>query len=87
MKLNERIRVYKGEKGKRQSLNGKWDDSNECPFCGGTSYFSMTITDGMRGRGKIKACDLDGKEMNTDSRSIALYYCPECCKFNAKNKK
>lgn len=84
--ITERIKVYKGEKGKRKSQNGKWADFTECPYCGESSYFSMTITDGMKGRGKIKACDIDGNEMDTDSRSIALYYCPSCCKFNVSHK-
>lgn len=83
--LTERIKVYKGEKGKRKSQQAKWDDSKECPYCGSASYFSMSITDGLRGRGRIKAFDVDGNEIDTDYQSIALYYCPNCYKFNAQN--
>lgn len=84
--ITEKIRVYKGEKGKKQTPNGKWQDTAKCPYCESDAYFSMSITDGLRGRGKIKAYDEDGKEIHTDCKAIALYYCPKCAKFLTKNK-
>lgn len=84
--LTERIRVYKGERGKRKSYQSKWDDIKECPYCNGTSYFSMSMIDGMVGRGSIPMFDEDGNSIkSSDYQSVALYYCPKCMKFIAHN--
>ena len=83
--VKENIKVYKGERGKNKKTSGKWADTIKCPHCEGEAFFSMSINDGSKGRGKIKVTDDDGKEVDTDVKNIALYYCPQCHKFTAHN--
>ena len=45
----------------------------------------MSISDGDKGRGRIKVTDEQGKEIDTEVQTIALYYCPKCYKFTALN--
>ena len=45
----------------------------------------MSISDGEKGRGRIKVTDEEGKEKDSEVQTIALYYCPKCCKFIARN--
>lgn len=84
--INENIKVTKGERGKKKSTQARWDDLSTCPFCGNEkSYFSMAISDGTRGRGRIRYTDDNGQEIDGDYQTIALYYCPKCFKFHALN--
>jgi hypothetical protein len=83
--LNENIKVYKGEVGKTKSTQNKWKDSIDCPYCGESAFFSMSLCDGHKGRGRIKVTDDKGKEMDSEVQTIALYYCPKCYKFLALN--
>lgn len=84
--INESIKIHKGEKGKSKSTQGKWEDEIDCPHCGESkAFFSMSISDGNRGRGRIKVTDEQGKEIDTEVQTIALYYCPKCYKFTALN--
>lgn len=45
----------------------------------------MSISDGNKGRGRIKVIDENGKEVDSEVQTIALYYCPKCFKFTALN--
>lgn len=83
--VKESIKIHKGEKGKTYKSNGKWADDVACPHCDGRAYFTMSISDGDKGRGKIKVTDEQGKEKDTEVQTIALYYCPKCSKFTAHN--
>lgn len=84
--ISENIKVHKGEKGKRKTSQDKWDNEIECSYCFSKAYFSMSISDGKKGRGRIKIYNTDGKEENDLShQTIALYYCPHCHKFTAIN--
>ena len=83
--LGESIKIHKGEKGKRHSTQGKWGDTMDCPHCQGKAFFSMSISDGNKGRGRIKITNEEGIEENSEVQTIALYYCPKCCKFSAFN--
>ncbi len=85
-KINENIKVHKGEMGKRQSTQAKWKDTIDCEHCGcSKAFFSMSISDGNKGRGRIKITDNNGKEMDSEVQTIALYYCPNCYRFTALN--
>lgn len=82
----EGIKIHKGETGKRKSTQGRWEDEIDCPHCGESkAFFSMSISDGDKGRGRIKVTDEQGKEIDTEVQTIALYYCPKCYKFTALN--
>ena len=84
--LKEGIKIHKGETGKRKSTQGRWEDEIDCPHCGESkAFFSMSISDGDKGRGRIKVTDEQGKEIDTEVQTIALYYCPKCYKFTALN--
>lgn len=83
--IKENIKVHKGERGKKKSSNGKWADTIKCPHCQNSAFFSMSISDGNKGRGRIKVTDENGKEVDTKVNSIALYYCPSCSRFIAHN--
>jgi hypothetical protein len=84
--LTESIRIHKGEKGKTMSTQGRWKDSVDCPHCKESkAFFTMSISDGNKGRGRIKITDEDGNEKDTEVQTIALYYCPKCMKFSALN--
>ena len=84
--IDESIKIHKGEKGKTKSTQGKWQDSIDCPHCGESkAFFSMSISDGNRGRGRIKVTDEQGKEVDSEVQTIALYYCPKCYRFTALN--
>ena len=84
--LREGIKIHKGETGKRKSTQGRWEDEIDCPHCGESkAFFSMSISDGDKGRGRIKVTDEQGKEVDTEVQTIALYYCPKCYKFTALN--
>lgn len=83
--MYENIAVHKGDKGKSMSTQKKWDDAIECPYCGEKAFFSMSISDGKRGRGRIKSFDADGNEMDSEVQTIGLYYCPKCYHFTALN--
>ena len=84
--LSENIKVHKGEKGKTKSTQGKWQDDIDCPHCGESkAFFSMSISDGNKGRGRIKVTDENGQEQDSEVQTIALYYCPKCYKFTALN--
>lgn len=83
--LKESIKVHKGERGKKHSMQGKWGDTIDCPHCEGKAFFSMSLTDGNKGRGRIKVTNEEGIEENSDVQAIALYYCPKCCRFSALN--
>lgn len=84
--INESIRIHKGERGKRESTQARWEDSIDCLHCGESkAFFSMSISDGNRGRGRIKVTDEQGKEVDSEVQTIALYYCPKCYKFTALN--
>ncbi len=83
--IRENIKIHKGENGRKYSTQGKWDKEIDCPHCGGKAYFSMSISDGEKGRGRIKVTDEDGKEMDSEVQTIGLYYCPKCYKFIARN--
>lgn len=83
--INENIKVHKGEKGKKHSTQAKWEDDTECQFCGNKAYFSMSISDGKKGRGRIKIFNENGLEVNSETQTIALYYCPHCYRFTALN--
>lgn len=83
--VNESIKVHKGEKGKECSTQGKWADSINCPHCGEKAFFSMSLSDGDKGRGRIKVHDENGKEIDSEVQTIALYYCPNCYRFTAHN--
>ena len=84
--VNESIKIHKGEKGKCHSTQGKWQDEIDCPHCGESkAFFSMSISDGNKGRGRIKVTDEQGKEIDSEVQTIALYYCPKCYKFTALN--
>ena len=84
--IGESIKIHKGEKGKTKSTQGKWQDSIDCPHCGESkAFFSMSISDGNRGRGRIKVTDEQGKEVDSEVQTIALYYCPKCYRFTALN--
>lgn len=84
--VDESIKIHKGEKGKSKSTQGKWQDSIDCPHCGESkAFFSMSISDGNKGRGRIKVTDEQGQEVDSEVQTIALYYCPKCYKFTALN--
>lgn len=84
--ITENIKIHKGEKGKNHSMQGRWEDSIECPNCHESkAFFTMSISDGNKGRGRIKVTDEDGNEKDTEVQTIALYYCPKCMKFSALN--
>jgi hypothetical protein len=84
--LAESIRIHKGEKGKTMSTQGRWEDSVDCPHCQESkAFFTMSISDGSKGRGRIKITDEEGNEKDTEVQTIALYYCPNCHKFTAIN--
>lgn len=83
--IQENIKVHKGEHGKKKSTQGKWADTINCPHCEGEAFFSMSISDGNKGRGRIKVTDENGKEIDSEVQTIALYYCPKCHKFTAHN--
>lgn len=83
--LKENIKIHKGENGRKYSTQGKWDKEITCPHCNGKAYFSMSISDGNKGRGRIKVTDEDGKEIDSEVQTIGLYYCPKCYKFIARN--
>lgn len=84
--LVESIKIHKGEKGKSKSTQARWQDSIDCPHCGESkAFFSMSISDGNKGRGRIKVMDDEGKEIDSEVQTIALYYCPKCYKFTALN--
>lgn len=86
-RLLESIKVHKGEKGKNKHKNGKWSDEIKCPHCESTAFFTMSLSDGEHGRGRIRVTDENGDEMDSDVQTIALYYCPNCQKFVARNEK
>lgn len=83
----ENIRIHKGNHGKSKSTQARWEDSIDCPHCnnGQKAFFSMSISDGGRGRGRIKVTDENGVEQDSEVQTIALYYCPKCFKFIAQN--
>lgn len=83
--FNENIKIHKGEKGKNCSTQGRWADSIDCPHCDGKAFFTMSISDGDKGRGRIKVTDENGKEKDSEVQTIALYYCPKCYRFTAHN--
>ena len=84
--LDESIKIHKGEKGKNKSTQARWQDSIDCPHCGESkAFFSMSISDGNKGRGRIKVMDENGQEIDSEVQTIALYYCPKCYKFTALN--
>lgn len=83
--IRENIKIHKGENGRKYSTQGRWEREVECPHCGEKAYFSMSISDGNRGRGRIKVTDEEGKETDSEVQTIALYYCPHCHKFIARN--
>ena len=83
--IDEAIKIHKGERGKRHSTQGKWGDTIDCPHCQNKAYFSMSISDGNIGRGRIKITNEEGLEEDSEVQTIALYYCPKCCKFSALN--
>ena len=84
--LNESIKIHKGEKGKTKSTQARWEDSIDCLHCGESkAFFSMSISDGNKGRGRIKVMDENGQEIDSEVQTIALYYCPKCYKFTALN--
>ena len=83
--MKESIKVHKGERGKSHSTQGKWGDTKECPHCQSKAFFSMSITDGNKGRGRIKITNENGEEENSEVQVIALYYCPNCHRFSAFN--
>ena len=45
----------------------------------------MSISDGNKGRGRIKVIDEKGQEVDSEVQTIALYYCPKCYRFTALN--
>lgn len=83
----ENIRIHKGNRGKNKSMQERWSDSIDCPHCadGQKAFFSMSISDGGKGRGRIKVTDENGLEQDSEVQTIALYYCPKCYKFIAQN--
>lgn len=83
----ENIKIHKGNKGKNKSMQSRWGDSIDCPHCsdGQKAFFSMSISDGGKGRGRIKVTDENGIEQDSEVQTIALYYCPKCHKFIAQN--
>lgn len=84
--IDEGIKIHKGERGKRESTQARWEDSIDCPHCGESkAFFSMSISDGNRGRGRIKVTDEQGQEVDSEVQTIALYYCPKCYRFTALN--
>lgn len=84
--VTEGIKIHKGETRKRKSTQGRWEDEIDCPHCGESkAFFSMSISDGNKGRGRIKVTDEQGQEVDTEVQTIALYYCPKCYKFTALN--
>ena len=83
--LIESIKVHKGEKGKKYSTQGPWPDETTCCHCGEKAYFTMSISDGTRGRGRIHITDEDGNPKETEVQTIGLYYCPKCFRFTANN--
>ena len=85
MLISEGIKIHKGEKGKHMSTQGKWEDTIQCSECGGDAHFTMSISDGNKGRGRIKVTDENGVEKDSEVQTIALYYCPKCFKFIARN--
>lgn len=84
--IYENIKVHKGEIGKHKTTQAPWKDHIDCPYCESKAFFSMSISDGNKGRGRIKVTDEDGKENDGgDIQTIALYYCPKCYHFTALN--
>lgn len=83
----ENIRIHKGNHGKTKSTQARWEDTIDCPHCGDgqKAFFSMSISDGGKGRGRIKVTDENGIEQDSEVQTIALYYCPKCYKFIAQN--
>ena len=81
----ENIKVHKGEVGKHKTTQATWEDSIDCPHCNSKAFFSMSISDGNKGRGRIKVTDENGKETDSEVQTIALYYCPKCYRFTALN--
>lgn len=85
--IDEGIKIHKGQHGKSFSTQARWQDTVDCvhPDCDGKAYFMFSISDGNKGRGRLKVFDEDGTEKDSETQTIALYYCPKCFRITALN--